>query len=91
MTDHAADPNSGPSGGVFDETIGEHRSLWYDVWLQFRTHRGAMAGVIVFVLIVLAVIFGPYIHTIDPQFLNPRNANQAPSLAHPFGTRGAIV
>ncbi len=84
MTDHVADQKSGPPGGGFDEAIGEHRSLWYDVWLQFRTHRGAMAGVIVFALIVLAVTFGPYIHTIDPQFLSQRN--QPPSFAHPFGT-----
>lgn len=62
------------------------RSLWGDVWRQFRHHRGAMAGVIVFGLIVLAVTFGPYIYTVDPQFIDPRARNAYPSLAHPMGT-----
>ena len=64
----------------------KHRSLWGDVWRQFRAHRGAMIGAVVFGLILFTVIFGPYIHTIDPQFLNIRARNQGMSWAHPFGT-----
>ena len=63
-----------------------HRSLWMDVWLQFRHHTGALVGVAVFSIIVLSVIFGPHIHDIDPQFLDIKSKNQGPSLAHPFGT-----
>ena len=63
-----------------------HRSLWMDVWLQFRHHTGALVGVGVFLVIVLSVIFGPYIHEVDPQFLDIKLKNQGPSLAHPFGT-----
>ena len=62
------------------------RSLWGDVWRQFRMHRGAMAGVAVFAFILLAVIFGPYLHSIDPQFLDIRARNQGMSWKHPFGT-----
>lgn len=62
------------------------RSLWRDVWVQFRAHRGAMAGVAVFGFIVAGVVLGPYIHTVDPQYLNPRIANRGPSLDHPMGT-----
>jgi len=69
-----------------EATPERHRSLWRDVWVQFRAHRGAMVGVGVFTFIVLAVLIGPYIHTIDPQFLDPRNRNLAPSLTHPMGT-----
>ena len=64
----------------------EHRSLWGDVWRQFRAHRGAMVGVTVFSLIVLATLLGPYIHTIDPSFANIRARNQGMSWTHPFGT-----
>ena len=63
-----------------------HRSLWGDVWRQFATHRGALLGTGVFLFIVLAVIFGPYIHTVDPSFINVRARNQGMSWAHPMGT-----
>ena len=63
-----------------------HRSLWMDVWLAFRNHTGALVGVAVFAVIVLAVAFGPFIHDVDPQHLDIRAKNQGPSLAHPMGT-----
>jgi peptide/nickel transport system permease protein len=34
----------------------------------------------------MVVVFGPYIHTIDPQFLDIRNKNLSPSWEHPMGT-----
>lgn len=68
------------------EDMPEHRSLWRDVWVQFRTHKGAMAGAVVFLLIVLIVVFGPFIHTIDPQYLDIRNKNLSPTWEHPMGT-----
>ena len=63
-----------------------HRSLWMDVWLAFRNHTGALAGMVVFAVIVLAVTFGPFVHDVDPQYLDIRAKNQGPSLAHPMGT-----
>ncbi len=62
------------------------RSLWSDVWFQFRHHKGAMAGVVIFGLIVFAVVFGPWIYTVDPQFIDTSARNAAPSLTHPMGT-----
>ena len=44
------------------------RSLWSDVWFQFRHHRGAMAGVVIFTLIVLVVVFGPLVQTLTFMF-----------------------
>ena len=63
-----------------------HRSLWMDVWLAFSHHPGALAGMVVFAVIVLAVTFGPFIHDLDPQYLDIRSKNQGPSLTHPMGT-----
>ncbi|MFN3260471.1 MAG: ABC transporter permease [Pikeienuella sp.] len=63
-----------------------HRSLWGDVWRQFRAHRGAMIGAGVFGFILLAVIFGPMLWTIDPGTTNLRARNMPMSWAHPFGT-----
>jgi peptide/nickel transport system permease protein len=62
------------------------RSLWSDVWFQFRHHRGAMAGVVIFAIIVLAVVVGPYLYTTDPQYIDVRARNAWPSLTHPMGT-----
>ena len=69
-----------------EPVVREHRSLWLDVWLQFRTHRGALVGVTVFAVIILSVLFGPFLHDIDPQYLDIRSRNQGPSFEHPFGT-----
>lgn len=71
---------------IGDEPVREHRSLWSDVWRQFKVHRGGLIGVGVFSFILAAVIFGPLIHTIDPQFLDYKNKNLSPTFAHPFGT-----
>jgi len=66
--------------------LGRHRSLWGDVWSQFATHKGALIGSAVFLFIVLTVLVGPYIHTVDPQLLDILDKNQGPSLKHPLGT-----
>ena len=64
----------------------KHRSLWLDVWHQFRSHKGAMAGIGVFSVIVVLVLFGPYVHDIDPQYLDYKAKNQGMSITHPMGT-----
>lgn len=62
------------------------RSQWADVWRQFRTHKGAVIGLIVFLIIVIAVLAGPWLWSVDPITTNIRARNQGPSLAHPLGT-----
>jgi len=62
------------------------RTLWGDVWRQFRRHPGAMAGAAVFIVIVLAVLIGPYIHTVDPKFLDYKAKNSGMTWTHPMGT-----
>ncbi len=63
-----------------------HRSHWADVRDQFVTHRGATLGMIFFVFVCLAVLFGPFLWTLEPQTIDIRAKNQGPSLAHPMGT-----
>lgn len=62
------------------------RNQWLDVWDQFKTHKGALMGGIVFILIILMVFLGPWFWTLDPAYIDIRSRNQGPSLAHPFGT-----
>ncbi|MFK7754407.1 MAG: ABC transporter permease [Sedimentitalea sp.] len=74
------------------------RSQWADVWSQFSKHKGAMLGGGFLAFITLAVLFGPFIWTLDPQKIDIRNRDLRPifsaifnsdakvSWAHPFGT-----
>ncbi len=62
------------------------RSQWRDVWDQFKTHRGALVGAVIFFFIIAAVFVGPWLWGIDATFIDIRSRNQGPSWAHPFGT-----
>jgi peptide/nickel transport system permease protein len=64
----------------------KHRSLWGDVWIQFRKHKLAMVGVTILVFLILLVTVGPLIYTTDPAYIDVVAANSQPSLEHPMGT-----
>ena len=54
------------------EAAGAHsepRSQWWDVWDQFKTHRGALMGMVVFLTIVFLVVFGPFLYWNDATFV----------------------
>ena len=73
-------------------TLEKPRSQWADVWSQFKTHKGALVGLLVFALLILFVSIGPFIWTKDPTFINPdaatmiKTRNKPPSLEFPLGT-----
>lgn len=62
------------------------RSQWRDVFDQFAAHKGAMAGLIFFIFIILFVTIGPLIWPYDPTFIDIRARNSGPTWAHPIGT-----
>ncbi|MFN4191746.1 MAG: ABC transporter permease [Tabrizicola sp.] len=59
-----------------------------DIWNQFRTHKGALFGLITLGLLILAVLVGPSLWV--PEKLTVAEAiklkNQGPSLRFPLGT-----
>jgi peptide/nickel transport system permease protein len=65
---------------------GRHRSLWGDVWVQFRKHRLAMFGMVVLILLILGSFLGPFVYTREAEFIDISVANQQPNRNHPFGT-----
>lgn len=71
---------------VEQEELGEVRTLWQDVWIQFRKHKGAMAGLAILILLILFSLIGPWFYGIDPQFSDLTVLNQGPSAEHVFGT-----
>ncbi|NLE58109.1 MAG: ABC transporter permease, partial [Planctomycetes bacterium] len=51
-----------------------------------RRNKGAMVGLVVFVLIVLSALLAPFLAPYDPLLINPVDYLQAPGQAHLFGT-----
>ena len=66
--------------------LGEHRSLWADVWRQFRRHKGAMVGLFLLAVIVITTLIGPLVYPHDPYALDIENANMGASWSNPMGT-----
>ena len=74
------------------------RNQWLDVWDQFRSHKGAMAGLIFLTFITLFCAIGPMLWDVDPGKLDIRNKDVRPiyvaiwdgdaktSWARPMGT-----
>jgi oligopeptide transport system permease protein len=76
--------------------------LWRDAWARYLRNRGAVVAAVLFIVIVLycfvvpgfpipllgADVPGAWTATqdIDPNLVEFADANQGPSLAHPFGT-----
>ncbi len=66
--------------------VRQQRSLWNNAWHQFRHHRLAMAGLVVFVTFTVVTFIGP---AIWPEEVNAPFAfepGMPPSLQNPMGT-----
>jgi len=64
----------------------KHRSLWGDVWIQFRKHKLGLLGIGILFVLVLGVTVGPLVYTVDATYIDVPAANAQPSLKHLFGT-----
>ncbi len=72
--------------GLDQRAEEKHRSLWGDVWRQFRRHKGAMVGLVLLAVIVFGSYFGPWFWPKDPFAIDTSLANLPPSVESPFGT-----
>ncbi len=68
------------------EPLTQTRSYGLDVWNRLRRTPGAVAGLIIVALLVLAAIFAPLLSHYDPLAQNIAAGAQSPSFAHPLGT-----
>ena len=68
----------------------QYRTLWGDVWLRFRRHTLAIVGMFVLTILVLGVLVGPVVYTVDPEYSfivdDIKSINQRPSVRYPLGT-----
>jgi len=62
------------------------RTFMGDAWRQFRKHRLAMVAVVILAVILIGVIVGPFLWTVDPEYIDIVDAYEVSSPEHPWGT-----
>ena len=63
-----------------------HQSGLVVIWMAFRNHKGALVGIFVLGFIVLAILVGPLLYSVDPHYLDVSIRNQGISWDHFLGT-----
>lgn len=53
---------------------------------KFRSNKLAVAGLVVFLIIIFACVFAPLLTKYDPEAIDLMSITQKPSWEHPFGT-----
>jgi peptide/nickel transport system permease protein len=79
-------PTASADGARASHHAAQHASLGAEAWRRFRRHRLALAGALIFLLILLVVGAGPLFW---PLAINDIDFNArliGPSWQHPFGT-----
>lgn len=71
---------------VFGAKTGKPLSPWRIFWRRFTANWRALVAAVVLGIIVLGVVFAPYLTPYERDAQNLRARFQAPSLAHPMGT-----
>ncbi len=61
-------------------------SPWAEAWRRFRRHKLAVAGLVVLVVMVLLVAFGPLLWKLSINDIDFTARLKTPTPAHPFGT-----
>jgi peptide/nickel transport system permease protein len=61
-------------------------SPWAEAWRRFRRHKLALAGLVVLVVMVLMVAFGPLVWKLSINDIDFTARLKTPTLNHPFGT-----
>lgn len=69
-----------------EQELSKPRSLWGDVWRQFRKHKLAMLASVILTAIVVAILVGSLVWTKDPQYIDIVDAYSGMNAEHPFGT-----
>ncbi len=82
-----SDLNVNPIGEIEVISVAEDpRSQWWDVWNQFKHHKGAVLGLGFFLFVCILVLAGPHLWTLGPNHIDIQARNQGASMAHPLGT-----
>ena len=61
-------------------------SLWAEAFRRFRRHRLATFGAVVLLVMVVAVLTGPFVYRVPIDEIDFKAKLKTPTWAHPFGT-----
>jgi peptide/nickel transport system permease protein len=75
-----------PGAAGLERATRKQRSLWGNAWRQFRHHRLAMAGLVLFCLFVVVTFVGNAIYPREIDEINFLLTDAGPSMDYPFGT-----
>jgi peptide/nickel transport system permease protein len=84
-----------PPNGVASQTVRRPaplarrprvETLWSDAWRRFRKHRLATIGMMVLLVMVAAVLVGPFVYRVPIDEIDFKAKLKGPSWAHPLGT-----
>lgn len=67
-------------------TVKKQRSLWGNAWRQFRKHKLAMAGLALFIFMLLATFIGSPLYPQEIDAIDFSVSGSGISMAHPMGT-----
>jgi peptide/nickel transport system permease protein len=81
-----AAPGSAVRLDQFGRAQRKQRSLWGNAWRQFRRHKLAMAGLVVFSTFLVVTAIGPLLWDEEVNAPFAYSAGLTPSLEHPMGT-----
>jgi peptide/nickel transport system permease protein len=71
---------------VAQNTNRKQRTLWGDAWRRFKKHRLAMFGSVMIIFLILTVLIGPSVWTVDRDALDFAYTMSNPIPEHPLGT-----
>lgn len=61
-------------------------SPWRETWRRYRRHRPAVVSAVLLLVLIAAVVLGPFVWRVAINDVDVVAGLQGPSLAHPFGT-----
>ena len=89
MLDPTIHPEPETAGPETTRVATKRLSTWTLYWRRFSRNRGALIGLVIFVVLVLFAIVGPFIARYDHIELDFLNLSTPPSAEHWFGTNNA--
>jgi peptide/nickel transport system permease protein len=82
----AGSTHASPTIDAIPRRPARHVTPWSEAWRRFRRHRLAVVSAAILLMMILAVVFGPWVWRVQINEIDFLSQLQGPSWAHPLGT-----